>query len=268
MTRYQSVAVRFRWILLILWILCLLAGILWMVAPLYDPDDYGVGLSGTPAIAIAGYLYHLLENQGKAGYFIVVLFYLMLFFLTQWFFLGSRRIWNPKLKEKGIPLKRVAVGAAFCVALISVGLIYSLVDLFPDFFDIFEFSHSSEPVSAGRDVLKYLFLSIPPVLWIAWSIVFAFYLRQGDHFPKMGKIVRGLIAGSLLEVFVSIPVYATRQEQCYCARGSYAGLVLGTTALLWAFGPGIFLLFLREKQRREKLLDADPAGNGGIHATG
>jgi len=55
--------------------------------------------------------------------------------------------------------------------------------------------------------------------------------------------------------FVSVPVYATRQDDCYCARGSYTGLVFGATVLLWAFGPGVFLLFVREKRRTEKLLD-------------
>jgi hypothetical protein len=71
----------------------------------------------------------------------------------------------------------------------------------------------------------------------------------------VGRVIRGLIAGSVLELFVAVPIYATRQDECYCARGSYAGLVFGTTVLLWAFGPGVFLLFVKEKHRREKLLD-------------
>jgi hypothetical protein len=71
----------------------------------------------------------------------------------------------------------------------------------------------------------------------------------------VARLIRGLIAGSVLELFVAVPIYATRQEECYCARGSYAGLVFGTTILLWAFGPGVFLLFVKEKHRREKLLD-------------
>ena len=55
--------------------------------------------------------------------------------------------------------------------------------------------------------------------------------------------------------FVSVPVNATRQDACHCARGSYTGLIFGATVLLWAFGPGVFLLFIREKRRTEKLLD-------------
>jgi len=123
-------------------------------------------------------------------------------------------------------------------------------------------------------------LPVPPGSMIVWGVVSAFLIFTVPEIYELagptpaqkslwafGLMALATIAGSLLEVFVSIPVYATRQEQCYCARGSYAGLVLGTTALLWAFGPGIFLLFLREKQRREKLLDADPAGKGSSNAT-
>ncbi len=66
-------------------------------------------------------------------------------------------------------------------------------------------------------------------------------------------MIRGLIGGSVLELFVAIPVYATRQDDCYCARGSYAGVIFGGTVLVWAFGPGVLFLFAREKERRKKL---------------
>jgi hypothetical protein len=77
----------------------------------------------------------------------------------------------------------------------------------------------------------------------------------------MGRVVRGLIAGSVLEMLVAVPIYVTREDDCYCARGSYAGLVFGVTVILWAFGPGVFLLFMREKRRREKLLDWQEGGS-------
>lgn len=260
MTRYQGVAARFRWVLLVLWILCLLAGIGWMFWPVLTDGEQGAGLAGTPALAISGYLYFLLqklEGLGEySGYYVAVFFYLALFLGTQWLFLGSHHLWKPQMKEKGIPLKRAAVGAGFCAALISVGLVYSLADLSGDLLNRLV----SEDPPAPTDIPRHLFLLIPLLLWIFWAVLFALYLRRSDSLTRLSKLIRGLIAGSLLELFVSIPVYATRQEECYCARGSYAGLVLGTTALLWAFGPGIILLFIREKHRRGELLDAKPAG--------
>jgi len=45
-----------------------------------------------------------------------------------------------------------------------------------------------------------------------------------------------------------------RQRECYCCRGTYTTLILAGTVLLWAFGPGIVLLYMREKYRQQRLL--------------
>jgi hypothetical protein len=142
-------------------------------------------------------------------------------------------------------MKRAAVGAAFAATLVSIGLLYSVMDLFSGKFVI----------DMGTALLSYAFLLIPLALWCFWSVIFCVYWRQSDSYTWAGRIIRGLIAGSVLELIVAVPVYATRQEECYCARGSYAGLVFAGTVLLWAFGPGILILFAREKQRREQLLE-------------
>ena len=65
-----------------------------------------------------------------------------------------------------------------------------------------------------------------------------------------------MIVGSVLEVFIAVPVHvwAARQRECYCCRGTYTTLVLAGTVLLWAFGPGIILLYWREKYRRQRML--------------
>jgi uncharacterized membrane protein len=139
-------------------------------------------------------------------------------------------------------MKCVAVGVGFAVMLLSVGLLYSVLDLI-------------SPMGDSGDAGIWVLFLIPVALWCLWSFIFVVYWRQGDYYTWAGRVIRGLIAGSVLELFVAVPIYATRQEECYCARGSYAGLVFGTTILLWAFGPGVFLLFVKEKHRREKLLD-------------
>jgi len=183
----------------------------------------------------------------SCGYLLLSFFYLAFFFMSQWFFLRPRFLWKVRLQSSGRPLKRSAIAAALATALLSVALLYSVLDLFnAAFYDDLLSTHL---------IFQIPFLLIPLFLWCFWSVVFCIYLRQSDHYTWVGKIIRGLIAGSILEMFVAIPVYATHQEECYCARGSYAGLIFGTTVLLWAFGPAVFLLFIREKHRRNKLLD-------------
>ena len=184
--------------------------------------------------------------MGDWGYIPIALVYAGLFFFTQWLFLSPRKLWKIKTRITGRPMKKAAIGAAFATALLAAGLGYSILDLF-----------SVAIPDSPSNVLTYLLISVPLILWILWSIVFCVYFRQTDYYTWAGRIIRGLVAGSLLELFVSIPIFATRQDDCYCARGSYAGIIFGATVLLWAFGPGVFLLFLREKHRIEKL-DAMP----------
>jgi len=241
MTRAQKTAFRLRWFLLVVWILCLACGLLWLIlGTLYR--KFTVGLTGTPSMVILGPLIATVEDSELWVRILAVIIYLGLFLLTQWLFLRPRHLWKLKLEPTGRPMKRAAVGVGFAVMLLSVGLLYSVLDLV-------------SPVAESGDVGKWVFFLIPVALWCFWSFTFVVYWRQGDYYTWSGRVIRGLIAGSVLELFVAVPIYATRQESCYCARGSYAGLVFGTTILLWAFGPGVFLLFVKEKHRREKLLD-------------
>ena len=246
MTRAKRIAISLRWILLTFWVLCLAFGLIWLCGIWVD---FGVGLVGTPLLFFGPVypIFGLMDVWGEVwGYVPVVLIYVGLFFFTQWLFLSPRKLWKIKTRITGQPMKKAAIGAAFAIALLVAGLGYSILDLF--FVEI--------PDSPSK-ILEYLLISVPLILWILWSIVFCVYFRQTDYYTWAGRIIRGLVAGSILELFVSIPIFATREDDCYCARGSYAGIIFGATVLLWAFGPGVFLLFLREKHRIEKL-DAIP----------
>jgi hypothetical protein len=230
-----------------MWILCFACGLFWVVATTWLPESFGAGLIGTPALGVLGPLYALVEDEGIWGRILPGLLYVGLFLLTQWLFLFPRGGLQMRLTETGRPMKRSAVAAGFAVMLLSVGLLYSLYDLVGS-------------VGDSRVVL-WVFMVIPAILWCIWSIIFWLYWCQVDYYTWSGRLIRGLIAGSVLELFVAVPVYATSKEECYCARGSYAGVIFGTTVLLWAFGPGVFILFARERQRREKLLGgADETG--------
>jgi hypothetical protein len=205
-------------------------------------DKFSVGLHGSPSAVALGPLVPLFDNlEGLRGVLCVII-YSGFFLMTQWLFLCPRHIWKMKLEPSGRPMKRAAIGVGFAVMLLSVGLLYSLLDLV-------------SPVFESEGIVKFVFLLIPVILWCFWSVIFWVYWRRGDYYTWVGRVIRGLIAGSVLELLVAVPVYTTRQDECYCARGSYAGLIFGATVLLWAFGPGVFLLFVKEKNRREKLLD-------------
>ena len=124
MTQSQKIACRLRWVLLVLWILCFAGGCLYVFGVIGK-----AGIAGTPSIAIFGLLYPLEKDSDKLFY-VFSLIYTGLFVMTQWLFLSPRQMWKIKFKPSGRPMKRAAVGAAFAAALLSIGLLYSVMDLF------------------------------------------------------------------------------------------------------------------------------------------
>ena len=159
--------------------------------------------------------------------------FLGLALLGQWGFLRPRRGWTVQLATTGRPLRSAVIVAASMAMLLTVGLIALVLEM-PDWW---------EPIlEPSRGVIGVWAAML--VLWVIWAWVFFVYWRQGDRYTQLGKMIRGLVAGSLLEGFVAIPVHvwAIRERECYCVRGTYTTLVFAGTVLLWAFGPGIILL--------------------------
>lgn len=240
MTNAKKRANIIKWVLFACWVICLVLGIVWFLLPFIANSDLAMGYAGTPAMITN--LGIFVEVESFAPY----IFFAALFFFTQWIFLCPRDLWKIRVADKPVKMKRRAIGAGFAAVLLTMGLFYSVLDLFK-----FDFEGISD-MSDGVRGIQLLFFSIPAVVWVVWAVVFSIYFKRSGFVP-VRKIIRGLIVGSILEMIVSVPIFVTSKEDCYCLRGSYAGIVLGVTVILWVFGPGVFLLFLREKRRREEL---------------
>lgn len=253
MTRYQGIAYRLRWLVLIVGLLCLAAGVFWLTNPLWPqwevfsgPMDIGAGLMG-----VMGWWF---ADQGTPklfdhGYGPVLAGYLGVFLLTQWLLLAPRRDWQVRLARTGRPMKRAVISAGLIGAVLTVGLFATIMEVGGWWLDFIRGADGPDEPQC------WLPLCAMAIAWIAWSAVFFVYWRQGDRYTQLGKMIRGLLAGSFLELIAATAVYAWdphEQQECYCFRGSYTGLVLGGTVALWCFGPGIVLLFMREKYRRRK----------------
>jgi hypothetical protein len=154
------------------------------------------------------------------------------------------------LATQGRPLKTSILTAGFMAALLTSGLIACLLEL------LNSWEHLFDKINTNPFIIIW---SVILVIWAIWSIIFFAYFKQGDRYSQLGKMIRGLVAGSILETIVAIPVqiWASNQRECYCARGSYTSLVFSATVLIWAFGPGIVLLYLREKIRMQRLTQSE-----------
>lgn len=272
MTRGQRAATWGRRALLATGALLLIAGVFWLLAPLLYGPEVLPGLMG-----VIG-----LYAESESLYSAVLAVYIGLFICTQWLFLRPRRQWTMRATMRGRPMKRSIFSAALIASILSVGLMATLLEI-PGWWRYVVATNwaagqrltvdAVESVSAGGvtvhpappppalDIDDVDFRVWPGLLaisvaWSVWALIFWRYWRSGDRYTQFTRMIRGLLVGSILEVFVATAVHAFtyRRDECYCCRGSYTGLVFGGTALLWVFGPGIVLLYKRERHRQRVLL--------------
>jgi hypothetical protein len=232
-----------RLVIFVIGLVLLAAGLIWSVCPLM-PREVKIGkvvvfgLLGVPGIA----------GSSSAKYLASLAVYMGLFLLTQWLLLAPRGTWRIRLGDEARPLWRSALAGGFVAMLLSIGLLASLQELRGRWQSFDERGYGAGWLLAMGGV------------WLGWAVVFALYYRSLDRRLMVSRMLRLLIGGTILELLVAAPVYALAKaddrlsSECYCARGSYTGLVLGLTAAIWLFGPGLLLLFLREKKRRQHLV--------------
>jgi len=246
MTNNQQTGRRVRKLILILGCFYVVAALAWTAYPIFanrlvgTKDFAPAGLLGTP-LGLG------LLHESEGTYAVNAFFIVGVLLLAQWYFLRPRGAWVARLTTTGRPLRSsvlIASAMAMLLTLGAVAVVLELPDLWADWMDEKEFLNAAPWMFGGMIVV-----------WSIWFVIFAAYWQQGDRFTQLGRMIRGLVAGSLVEAFVAIPVHIwlSRQKDCYCARGSYTTLVCAGTVLFWAFGPGILLLYAHEKYRMAKL---------------
>lgn len=243
-----------------------LVGVVLLYNPLIELwEPLGAGLFGTPLMPAD--MTPTDDMAAKVQYLLTTALYLGALLLAQGLFLLPRGPLTFRLVDRGRPMRRallVALAAGLVAMLVTVGLVATALD-WPGWWETVSASEveSPSPSNPLRPVHGVWLAMV--ALWAGWAWLFYRYTRDRDHRTAAGRITRALLAGTVLELLVSGPahVWALHKESagsydCYCARGSYTGLVFGCTALVWLFGPGVLLLVLREKRRREEIMDGRP----------
>ncbi len=95
--------------------------------------------------------------------------------------------------------------------------------------------------------LPIVIFSAVGMVWLLWSVLFGFYGGRGKPKTLMSRVVRVLLAGSILELLIAVPTHIIARWRNYCCAGfmTFWGLVTGVSVLFFAFGPGMFILFVR-----------------------
>ncbi|UCC32218.1 MAG: hypothetical protein JSU86_08030, partial [Phycisphaerales bacterium] len=239
-----------RRVILVAGILYTVAALAWAFLPFFAlvlfEESGGSALIGTP---LGWWNDDPLSSDGPPSDAVNVVLILGLLLLAQWALLRPGAALRMRLVGTGRPLKSAVIAASAMAMLLTVGAFALLAEL-PDWWAPI-LDQAGEWGRWGMLIIWVPMLA----LWGVWAWIFFLYWRQGDRYTQLGRMIRGLVAGSLVEALVAVPVHVwvMRQRDCYCARGTYTTLVLAGTVLLWAFGPGIILLYMREKYRRAQL---------------
>jgi hypothetical protein len=222
-----------RWVLLVVALACLAAGLWWMAGPLLYGDLDEATTRAAPLSLLTGL---------DADYWMHLPLFLGVLLLAQWMFLRPRQGWSLRLSETARPMRTAVLAAALMAMLLSMAGLATLLEwigVWDEALD--DGSWRAFPIGAW-------------IAWLLWAAVFFVYWRKGTRFEQLRKMAHGLIVGSVLELLVATGVFLWNKEDddCWCARGSYTGLIFGATVMIWAFGPGLLFLFLREAQYHEK----------------
>jgi hypothetical protein len=263
MPRGRRLARFIRWTMLILAILAILVAVCCILNPMFAVNEVqvylGGGVIGTPAGPLGqlptGGIANLQDKDIYAirrGYLPEGLLYLAMFLLTQWAFLCPRGNWRIRTSQDGPPGRRAAMAAGFIGMLLSIGAIATLMELVGWWIKLTMPDGMNTPQHFG------IVWMVMMLLWAAWTWAFSVYWRSLERYTALRRAFRWLVAGTILELLVAVPAHAwivsTRKQDCYCELGTYTGVAFGCTAALWLFGPGAFLLFLRERRRRDSLI--------------
>ena len=95
----------------------------------------------------------------------------------------------------------------------------------------------------------YFFWVILGISWVAWGVVFYVHCHRVDRYRAIKRMTLWLLGGSLVELIGSVPshIIVSRRPGCFVGLNSMIGISAGVYVMLWAFGPGIVLLFLRDR---------------------
>jgi hypothetical protein len=99
--------------------------------------------------------------------------------------------------------------------------------------------------------IEWALLGVVALGWLFWSGMLLIYTRQIWSDTALGRLSRVLLAGTVAEIIILIPIdlMVRRKSDCYCSEGSAWSLIASAWALLFLAGPGIMLALTAPKRR-------------------
>ncbi len=105
------------------------------------------------------------------------------------------------------------------------------------------------------DLEAYFYLVIPGLAagWFFWTLILFLVVSnsKGSREVFLIRWLRLILAGSVIEFALVLPidVMVRRKDDCWCATGSFWGMLFAAFIALWTMGPLCLLLFLSKHRR-------------------
>jgi hypothetical protein len=133
-------------------------------------------------------------------------------------------------------------GGAFVAGGLTFGIIASILNL-TERWEAF-----GESIDDSLDGFAWIVLLVP---WAIWFCIFAF-AWSGQWIAIFRRMYKLLIAGTVLELLVTVPIDAKvrKQTDCYCGEGTFWALAIGIAAAFCTFGPGMVMLYFARYGQR------------------
>jgi hypothetical protein len=108
----------------------------------------------------------------------------------------------------------------------------------------YAFGEENEKVA---DTVGQILLTGTGVVWLVWLLLFAFLARSVDRLTLGDRMYQILLAGSVAELLVAVPMHLVVRQRAQCCAGMYTalGIGLGVVVMFAAMGPAVFFLFFR-----------------------
>jgi hypothetical protein len=194
-----------------------------------------------------------LALTAHVGYFValcvaVSVFFLLGFTLTM---IPIGHYWRLPLFQNSIILP--LIGSATCAAtLFAGGAVASHEFLFGPKHELRFDARPEEVKERAREqergaAASMIMLISVPIVWTAWLCIFLFLSKVINRLTWNDRIYQWLLAGSVLELLVAIPMHliVRRRAVCCAGEGTGVGIGVGIVIMFIALGPAVFLLFFQ-----------------------
>lgn len=159
---------------------------------------------------------------------------------------------RPSLAASGHSLRTSVVAAIVLAMFLTAGLLFALLQgLLLAVADPGRSTSWDHLALLGEPVIVATVLVL---VWMAagacWCVVL--WSSGSSRDPNgLRRFVRWILAGTAVELALSIPLYALarRHESCYCSLPAFWSILIGTTALFWLCGPWAVLFLTRGFRR-------------------